>query len=188
MSSERQQSVEQFLYRKAELCDRRNWVDYLELFDESSEFHIPQWDSEHVYTTDPKRGMSMIYYANRSGLEDRVFRIGTGKSAASTPLPRTLHMVSNVTIQQVSDAQLQAKAKWVTYVHRFGKSSHFFGEATIKVGVALDVSGPFMPAPAPRHAMGLRWPSSNWAASWAASPQNLCRPTWRAAPTRPSSW
>jgi anthranilate 1,2-dioxygenase (deaminating, decarboxylating) small subunit len=130
MSSERQQSVEQFLYRKAELCDRRNWVDYLELFDESSEFHIPQWDSEHVYTTDPKRGMSMIYYANRSGLEDRVFRIGTGKSAASTPLPRTLHMVSNVTIQQVSDAQLQAKAKWVTYVHRFGKSSHFFGEAT----------------------------------------------------------
>ena len=82
---ELQKSVEQFLYRKADLCDRREWVDYLELFDENAEFHIPQWDSEHVYTTDPKRGMSLMYYPNRAGLEDRVFRIGTGKSAASTP-------------------------------------------------------------------------------------------------------
>jgi anthranilate 1,2-dioxygenase (deaminating, decarboxylating) small subunit len=130
MTGDLQTSVEQFLYRKAELCDRQQWVDYLELFDENSEFHIPQWDSEHVYTTDPKRGMSMIYYASRAGLEDRVFRIGTGKSSASTPLPRTLHMVTNVTIQQVSDSQLVAKAKWVTHVWRFGMPSCLFGEST----------------------------------------------------------
>jgi len=130
MTGDLQTSVEQFLYRKAELCDRQQWVDYLELFDENSEFHIPQWDSEHVYTTDPKRGMSMIYYASRAGLEDRVFRIGTGKSSASTPLPRTLHMVSNVTIQQVSDSQLEARAKWVTHVWRFGTPSCLFGESS----------------------------------------------------------
>ncbi|KAB2967765.1 anthranilate 1,2-dioxygenase small subunit [Zoogloea sp.] len=125
-----QKSVEQFLYRKAELCDRHAWDDYLELFDEGSEFHIPQWDSEHVYTTDPKRGMSMIYYSNRAGLEDRVFRIRTGKSAASTPLPRTLHLVSNVIIQDVSDSQLEVKAKWVTHYYRFGVASHVFGDVT----------------------------------------------------------
>lgn len=125
-----QKSVEQFLYRKADLCDRREWVDYLELFDEESELHIPQWDSEHVYTTDPKRGMSLMYYANRAGLEDRVFRLGTGKSAASTPMPRTLHMISNVAIQEISDSQLEAKAKWVTHVFRFGQTSYFYGDAT----------------------------------------------------------
>lgn len=130
MSGELQHSVEQFLYRKSELCDRKQWVDYLELFDENSEFHIPQWDSEHVLTTDPKRSMSLLYYADRSGLEDRVFRIGTGKSSASTPMPRTLHQITNVAIQQVSDAQLQAKTKWVTHVYRFGKTSYFFGDAT----------------------------------------------------------
>jgi anthranilate 1,2-dioxygenase (deaminating, decarboxylating) small subunit len=130
MSGDLQHSVEQFLYRKAELCDRQQWVDYLELFDENSEFHIPQWDTEHVYVTDPKRGMSLMYYANRAGLEDRVFRLGTGKSAASTPLPRTLHMVSNVTIQRVSDSQLEAKAKWMTHVHRFGQSTYFYGDAS----------------------------------------------------------
>ena len=130
MNADLQRSVEQFLYRKSELCDRQQWVDYLELFDENSEFHIPQWDSEHVYTTDPKRGMSLMYYPTRAGLEDRVFRIGTGKSAASTPMPRTLHMVSNVAIQQVSDSQLEAKAKWMTHVYRFGQASYFFGDAT----------------------------------------------------------
>ncbi|MBS0429948.1 MAG: anthranilate 1,2-dioxygenase small subunit [Proteobacteria bacterium] len=125
-----QKSVEQFFYRKADLCDRREWVDYLELFDENAEFHIPQWDSEHVYTSDPKRSMSLMYYANRAGLEDRVFRLGTGKSAASTPMPRTLHQISNVTIQEVSDSQLEAKAKWVTHVYRFGQSSYFYGDST----------------------------------------------------------
>ena len=125
-----QWSVEQFLYRKAELCDRREWVCYLELFDEAAELHIPQWDSEHVYTSDPRTGMSLMYYPNRAGLEDRVYRIGTGKSAASTPMPRTLHQVGNVMIQEGSDSRLEAKAKWVTHVHRFGQSSYFYGDAT----------------------------------------------------------
>jgi anthranilate 1,2-dioxygenase (deaminating, decarboxylating) small subunit len=125
-----QYRVEQFLYRKAELCDRQAWDEYLELFDESAEFHIPQWDSEHVYTTDPKREMSMIYYASRAGLEDRVYRIRTGKSAASSPMPRTLHLINNVRITDRSETTLELKAKWVTHYYRFSIAECFFGEAT----------------------------------------------------------
>ena len=33
-------------------------------------------------------------------------------------------------IQQVSDSQLEAKAKWVTHVYRFGATSYFYGDAT----------------------------------------------------------
>lgn len=128
-----QHSVEQFLYRSAELCDRQAWDDYLELFDEKSEFHIPQWETEHAYVTDPKRGMSMIYYANRAGLEDRVYRIRTGKSAACTPMPRTLHLINNVVIQEVSDSQLEVKAKWLTHYYRFGIAASFFGEASYRL-------------------------------------------------------
>ena len=79
-------------------CDAQDWDTYLEMFSEDSEFHLPQWDSEHVYTTDPKNGMSLIYYPNRGGLEDRVFRIRTGKAASTIPMPRTLHLISNVRI------------------------------------------------------------------------------------------
>lgn len=125
-----QNSVDQFLYRKAELCDTQRWDEYLDLFDEQSEFHVPQWDSEHEYTTDPKRGMSLIYYADRSGLEDRVFRLRTGKSAASMPMPRTAHQISNVRISQRPDGQLEVKANWATFYVRLGVAEHVFGWAT----------------------------------------------------------
>ncbi|MEX3693279.1 anthranilate 1,2-dioxygenase small subunit [Paraburkholderia sp. BR14263] len=128
-----QQSVEQFLYRKAELCDAQSWDEYLELFDENSTFHVPQWDSEHVYTTDPKRSMSLIYYANRTGLEDRVFRLRTGKSAASTPLPRTLHQITNVRIAECEHGKLEVKANWATFYTRHGVAEHFFGRATYQL-------------------------------------------------------
>ncbi|WP_028208553.1 anthranilate 1,2-dioxygenase small subunit [Paraburkholderia nodosa] len=133
-----QQSVEQFLYRKAELCDAQSWDEYLDLFDESSEFHVPQWDSEHVYTTDPKRGMSLIFYANRTGLEDRVFRLRTGKSAASTPLPRTLHQITNVRIAEHESGELEVKANWATFYARNGVAEHFFGRVTYQLRPAGD--------------------------------------------------
>lgn len=124
MSSE---SIEQFLFRGAELCDKQDWDAYLELYDEQSEFHVPQWDSEHVYTTDPKSEMSLIYYSNRAGLEDRVFRLNTGLSSASTPLARTVHMLSNIRTQKNDDGTWLAKANWVTHYFVIGEAGHFFG-------------------------------------------------------------
>jgi anthranilate 1,2-dioxygenase (deaminating, decarboxylating) small subunit len=135
-----QQTIEQFLYRKSELCDGQDWDAYLALFDEQCEFHVPQWDSEHEYTTDPRRGMSLIYYDNRTGLEDRVYRLRTGKSAASTPLPRTMHQISNIRIAEQDDGQLEVKANWATFYSRLGSAEHFFGRATYR----------------------LRWDGGNW--------------------------
>lgn len=133
-----QYSVEQFLYRKAELCDQQDWDAYIALFDEQSEFHLPQWESEHVYTTDPKRSMSLIYYSNRSGLEDRVFRLRTGKSAASTPMPRTLHQISNVRINELDNGLLEVKAVWVTLFTRQGLSEQFYGHVTYHLKPVAD--------------------------------------------------
>ena len=121
-------AVEQFLFAQAEMCDRQQWDAYLDCFDPSSEFHVPQWDSEHVPTTNPKCEMSMIYYANRGGLEDRVFRLRTGKSAASHPMPRTLHQISNVRIGASNEDTFQVFAKWNTHYTRHGKSDCYFGE------------------------------------------------------------
>lgn len=128
-----QPEIEQFLYRVAEHCDRQRWDDYLACFDPAASLHIPQWDSEHVATQDPAREMSLIYYPDRKGLEDRVFRIRTGRSAASTPMPRTLHLVSNVTCERVTDAEYVARAKWVTHFYRFATAGVFFGEVTYRL-------------------------------------------------------
>jgi len=126
-NAELQHSIEQFLYRNAELCDTQDWDGYLETFDENVRFHIPQWDSEHELAEDPQNGMSLMFYPSRAGLEDRVFRIRTGKSAASTPMPRTSHFISNVRPVAVEDGVWKVKVNWSTQFYRFGEAGSFFG-------------------------------------------------------------
>lgn len=130
MTAQLHHQVEQFLYHMAELCDAQDWDAYLDLFSEDSEFHLPQWDSEHVYTTDPKKGMSLIYYPNRGGLEDRVFRLRTGKAASTIPMPRTVHLINNLRLQTLPNGDLQARVNWHTLFHRLQVSEQFFGYAT----------------------------------------------------------
>lgn len=133
MNHELQYRVEQFFYQLSAHCDNKDWDAYLSLFSEDSEFHLPQWDSEHVYTTDPKTSMSLIYYPNRGGLEDRVFRLRTGKAASATPLPRTVHLINNVRLQALPGGDLQATVNWNTLYHRLQISEQFFGFATYKL-------------------------------------------------------
>lgn len=131
MNVETQYRVEQLLFRNAELCDAQDWDAYLDMFSEDSEFHLPQWESEHVYTTDPKTGMSLIYYANRGGLEDRVYRLRTGKASSAIPMPRTLHQLNNIRVSPLDDADtLAVKVNWNTWYYRLGIAGNFFGRAT----------------------------------------------------------
>lgn len=130
MSQQLHFDVTQFLYQKAELCDNFEWDAYLALYDEDSEFHIPQWIDEHNYVTDPNQGLSYVYYEDRAGLEDRVFRIRTGKAASAMPLPRTLHNINNVRVAELADDLLEVKVNWQTLFNRQGLEGCFYGRAT----------------------------------------------------------
>lgn len=122
-------SVTAFLYREAECVDERRWDEWLTLFDPKVEYWIPSWDSEDEYTSDPQSEISLMYYGDRSGLEDRVFRLRTGRSAASTPLPRTCHMVSNIRAIPDAEGRCIVKANWVTHLFRNGVSQSFYGRS-----------------------------------------------------------
>ena len=130
MSQQLQFAVSQFLYKKSELCDKYDWDAYLDLYDEDSEYHIPQWIDDHNYVQDPNQGLSYIYYPDRSGLEDRVFRIRTGKAASASPLPRTFHSINNVQVQTREDGLVEAKVAWHTLYNRQGLEGAFYGHAT----------------------------------------------------------
>ena len=120
-------AVEDVLSREAHYVDTQQWDAWLALFEEGAEYWIPSWDSEHDYASDPHEHVSLMYYPDRSGLEDRVFRIRTERSAASTPLPRTCHLVSNAIVAELPDGTLEVTANWVSHSFRFGAASHFFG-------------------------------------------------------------
>jgi anthranilate 1,2-dioxygenase (deaminating, decarboxylating) small subunit len=77
--------------------------------------------------------MSLIYYSNRGGLEDRVFRIRTGKAASTIPMPRTLHQISNVRITELADGDLEVKVNWHTLYYRLQAAEQFFGLATYRL-------------------------------------------------------
>lgn len=130
MSQELHFAVTQFFYKKAELSDNFDWDAYLALYDEDSEYHIPQWIDDHTYVQDPNQGLSYVYYEDRSGLEDRVFRIRTGKAASATPLPRTLHNVNNIQVNELEDGLLEVKLNWQTLYNRQGLEGCFYGRST----------------------------------------------------------
>jgi 3-phenylpropionate/cinnamic acid dioxygenase small subunit len=120
-------AVTDLLHREAEYADERRWDEWLALFDAKAEFWIPAWDSEDECTSDPQTEISLMYYGDRTGLEDRVFRLRTGRSAASSPLPRTCHMVSNVRAETAGDGTCVVKANFVTHLFKHNVSQSFYG-------------------------------------------------------------
>lgn len=125
--SSAQTLIEQFLYKEGECCDTRNWEEYLALYDQDCEFYMPQWLTPTEYTTDPRTQLAYIYYKNRDGLEDRVFRLRTQKAASTLPPFRTAHMLSNIRPREEADGIWAVKANWATHYYRSGEAGCFFG-------------------------------------------------------------
>lgn len=119
--------IEAFLYREARLLDDRQWDEWLTCYSPEVVYWMPAWDDDDRLTEDPQSQISLIYYPNRDGLEDRVFRIKTERSGASMPEPRTSHVVSNVEVTAERDGELDVRYNWVTYSHRYKITDIFFG-------------------------------------------------------------
>lgn len=109
------------------LLDARDWDAWLGLYCEDAEYWIPAWDDEHTLTSDPDRELSLIYYGSRAGLEDRIYRIRTELSLASTPLPRTVHLVTNHSVDNEVDGTCRVRSNWATHSYRRDRSHSFFG-------------------------------------------------------------
>lgn len=127
MSQDLQQAAIALIVSEGVYLDQREWDKWLDLYTEDASYWIPAWDDEYTVTNDPNTQLSLIYYGNRSGLEDRVFRLKTERSLASTPLPRTCHMTANYRFEQQGDNELKVHSSWVTYSYRLKVSTHFFG-------------------------------------------------------------
>ncbi|GAA0529035.1 benzoate 1,2-dioxygenase small subunit [Saccharopolyspora subtropica] len=122
------EDVRQFLYREARLLDDREFEQWLECYHPDVEFWMPAWDDDDELTTDPQTEISLIYYANRGGLEDRVFRIRTDRSAAtSIPEPRTGHNITNVEITDQRDGVVDVRFNWFTLYYRYHNVDTYFG-------------------------------------------------------------
>lgn len=120
-------AVRDFLYREARYLDDKDWDSWLELYAPDATFWMPSWDDSDQLTEDPQREISLIWYGNRSGLEDRVFRIKTERSSASIPDTRTSHNLSNIELLEQSDGLCQLRFNWHTLSFRYKTVDSYFG-------------------------------------------------------------
>jgi benzoate/toluate 1,2-dioxygenase beta subunit len=122
------EDIRQFLALEARYLDDKQWSEWLELYAEDAEFWMPSWDDDEQLVTDPQTEISLIYYAHRGGLEDRIFRIRTERSSAtSLPEPRTSHNITSC----------ELRFNWVTYSYRYKTTDTYFGTSFY----TLDTSG-----------------------------------------------
>jgi benzoate/toluate 1,2-dioxygenase beta subunit len=122
------EDVRQFLFQEARLLDDKEWDAWLSCYAPDAEFWMPSWDDDETLTTDPQTEISLIYYAHRGGLEDRVFRIKTDRSSAtSLPEPRTSHNISNVEVLEQTAGVCKVRFNWLTCSFRYKTVDSYFG-------------------------------------------------------------
>jgi benzoate/toluate 1,2-dioxygenase beta subunit len=132
------EDVTQFLYREARFLDDKEWENWLTLYHPEVDFWMPSWDDDDKLVDDPQTEVSLIWYGHKGGLEDRVFRIKTERSSAtSLPEPRTSHNISNVEILSQTDGECRLRFNWVTLSFRYKTIDTYFGTSFY----TLDTSG-----------------------------------------------
>jgi len=121
------EDIRAFLYRESRLLDDEQWDDWLECYAPTARFWMPSWDDDDQLITDPEREISLIFYPNRQGLEDRVFRIKTERSSATMPDTRTSHNISNVEVVSREGGTVTVRFNWHTLSHRYKTDFSYFG-------------------------------------------------------------
>lgn len=121
------EKIAQFLYQEARFLDDEQWDDWLQCYAPSAEFWMPAWDDDDQLTQDPETEISLIYYPDRQGLEDRVFRIKTERSSATMPDTRTSHNISNIEIIEQQGMQVTVRFNWHTLSFRYKTNYNYFG-------------------------------------------------------------
>ena len=132
------EAVRDFLYREARHLDDAEWDQWLELYAHDATFWMPAWDDNDTLTENPQTEISLIWYGNRGGLEDRVFRIKTERSSASTPEPRTVHMLCNLEVLADDGVQVDLRFNWHTLSHRYKTTDSYFGTSFYRLDIRAE--------------------------------------------------
>jgi 3-phenylpropionate/cinnamic acid dioxygenase small subunit len=122
----------ELLHREAAYLDEKRWDEWIALFTPDCAFWVPTWTGDGRLTVDPQIELSLMYFANRGGLEDRIVRIRSGRAPAALPLPRTTHLVSNILwLDPAGPTRPRLRSSWVchAYFPLMDITHAFFGRA-----------------------------------------------------------
>lgn len=117
-------AVEDFLYAEAALLDEWRLPEWLELFTEDAEYHVPCLDLPAGASPDD----SLFYIADdRFRLGERVKRLMKKTAHAEYPHSRTRRHIGNVRITGQSEEGITVSANFTTYRTKDGNTDMLFG-------------------------------------------------------------
>ena len=119
-----QNRVEQFLYRKAELCDRHAWTTTWNCSTRTPNSTFPVGLRRRVHHGSQAWDVDDLLREPRRP-EDRSSVSAAGKSAVIHALPRTLHLVSNVMIQEAPTPQPRSRPSGLPIITASGGCALF---------------------------------------------------------------
>ena len=105
--------IEDLIFLEADLLDRKQWQDWLDLYTSDCVIWVPSWDSEEQLVEDPELSVNMMYLVGKPALEARVHRITSVDAYASLPLARTMHSVTNIRMVEETSTIFKVVAKWI---------------------------------------------------------------------------
>ena len=113
-----QHEIEQFYYEEAAMLDERRFADWLLLFAPEIHYWMPIRrtvmldDIESEFT---KPGDMAFFDDDKSFLEARVKKLGTGFSWGEDPPSRTRHYVTNIRLIEQKGDELSVEANFCLY-------------------------------------------------------------------------
>jgi len=125
----------ELLYQESSALDQRKWDQWLDLYTEDAVYWVPAWRNEDEQTSDPNSEVSQIYHDSRTGLEERVMRVTSGKSVTAMPLPRTTHFITNVVVTKADEAAIQVAANFMVQLFQPQRGAHYvnFGDYELRL-------------------------------------------------------
>ena len=110
---EMSKNIEDLIFLEADLLDRKQWQNWLDLYTSDCVIWVPSWDSEEQLVEDPELSVNMMYLVGKPALEARVHRITSVDAYASLPLARTMHSVTNIRLVEETTTIFKVEAKWI---------------------------------------------------------------------------
>jgi 3-phenylpropionate/cinnamic acid dioxygenase small subunit len=114
--------AQRVLFEEARALDEQRFHDWLAMYAEDAVFRVPAWTDDERLTNDPEMELSLIH-CSRAQLAERVGRVEGGRSLASTPLPRTAHIVSNVIADQLAPERIRVSSVATTHAFNVKRRS-----------------------------------------------------------------
>ncbi|TPE48956.1 benzoate 1,2-dioxygenase small subunit [Amaricoccus solimangrovi] len=122
------EAIQAFLFAEARALDDREFDHWLTFYHEDCDFWMPAWDDFDRLTEDPESEISLIYYPDKQGIRDRVFRIRTDRSSAtSLPEPRTQHHIANIEVLSQENGEIRLRFNWQTLSYRYAATDQHWG-------------------------------------------------------------